>query len=64
MDLLRTGMARCSAPGCTPGYYNNEGQPDAADRDGWRGYPMGAVAYFEFIDGWRRAGTFEGLAFG
>ncbi|HLK46370.1 MAG TPA: NAD(P)/FAD-dependent oxidoreductase, partial [Acidimicrobiales bacterium] len=58
MDLLRSGISFLGTSDCTPGYYNNEGQPDAADRDGWRGYPMGAVAYFEFIDGWRRAGTF------
>ncbi len=51
-------------PTCTPGYYNNEGQ----DR-GRRGllsslsYPDGPVAYFEFIDGWRRSGEFEGLEF-
>jgi hypothetical protein len=24
---------------------------------------MGPVAYFQYIDGWRRSGTFEGLAF-
>ena len=27
------------------------------------GYPAGATAYFKYIDGWRKAGTFEGLEF-
>ncbi len=64
MALLRTGVTFLGSSDCTPGYYNNEGRPDRADNDGWRGYPMGAVAYFEYIDGWRRAGDFEGLRFG
>ncbi|MCP5432217.1 MAG: NAD(P)/FAD-dependent oxidoreductase [Alphaproteobacteria bacterium] len=50
---------------CTPGYYNNEGAP-AGQRERLNGarYPAGAVAFFEFIDRWRRSGDFEGLAFG
>ncbi|MCU1497915.1 MAG: monooxygenase [Acidimicrobiales bacterium] len=50
-------------PDCTPGYYNNEGQP--AGRRGQlnsAGYPDGPVAYFDYIDAWRRDGTFDGLA--
>jgi cyclohexanone monooxygenase len=27
------------------------------------GYPAGPSAYFKYLDGWRRAGTFDGLAF-
>jgi hypothetical protein len=27
------------------------------------GYPLGSVAYFEYIDNWRRGGDFAGLAF-
>ena len=27
------------------------------------GYPGGPVAFFQFIDGWRRSGDFEGLEF-
>jgi hypothetical protein len=27
------------------------------------GYPSGAAAYFAYIDGWRKSGSFEGLAF-
>ena len=49
---------------CTPGYYNNEGKP-FSERDRLNGarYAGGPVAYFEHIDRWRRAGTFDGLAF-
>ncbi|HEX2578122.1 MAG TPA: NAD(P)/FAD-dependent oxidoreductase [Aquihabitans sp.] len=49
-------------PDCTPGYYNNEGQP--AGRRGQlnsAGYPEGPVAYFAYIDAWRRSGDFAGL---
>ena len=65
VELLESGPRRFgNDPNCTPGYYNNEGK--LADRAGVRaglGYPDGAVAYFEFIDRWRRSGEFEGLKF-
>ena len=51
-------------PECTPGYYNNEGQP--AGRKGLlnsAGFPEGPVAYFDHIDRWRSTGDFEGLEF-
>jgi cation diffusion facilitator CzcD-associated flavoprotein CzcO len=52
-------------PDCTPGYYNNEGQPlGPKARFAMSGYPLGAVAFFEFIERWRTSGDFEGLAFG
>jgi cation diffusion facilitator CzcD-associated flavoprotein CzcO len=51
-------------PDCTPGYYNNEGQPvGAKERLNGSGYPEGPVAYFRYIDEWRRSGRFEGLEF-
>ena len=51
-------------PDCTPGYYNNEGKPlTAAAALGGVGYPAGPVAFFEYIDAWRRSGDFAGLAF-
>jgi len=64
LELLRSGpgMTLGSAD-CTPGYYNNEGQPGGL---GWEllvGYPAGAMAYFQYIDGWRTTGDFEGLDF-
>ena len=52
-------------PECTPGYYNNEGQPiGRKERLGMAGYPAGPVAFFGFIEQWRTSGDFEGLAFG
>lgn len=45
---------------CTPGYYNNEGNP--GDRDGSQGgYGLGPVAFFQLLADWREAGEFEGL---
>jgi cation diffusion facilitator CzcD-associated flavoprotein CzcO len=66
MELLETGAASSifGSPDCTPGYYNNEGQPlSSRARFGMAGYPAGPVAYFEFIDKWRNSGAFEGLEF-
>ena len=63
VELLMTGPGRMTnSPDCTPGYYNNEGQPNAAARYAV-GYPAGAAAYFRYIDAWRASGAFEGLEF-
>jgi hypothetical protein len=49
---------------CTPGYYNNEGRPmGRRERLNSSGYPEGPVAYFAYIDAWRRSGEFAGLEF-
>ncbi len=48
--------------GCTPGYYNNEGQALGV----WSplvGYQDGAAAYFRYIEKWRNSGYFAGLVF-
>ena len=51
-------------PDCTPGYYNNEGQPMSRREQLFSSrYPEGSVAYFAFIDAWRNSGEFEGLEF-
>jgi cyclohexanone monooxygenase len=45
---------------CTPGYYNNEGNPDArTERNNqfWRG-PM---VFIRMLDEWRKTGTLPGL---
>jgi cation diffusion facilitator CzcD-associated flavoprotein CzcO len=65
MDLLDSGPGSLlSNPDCTPGYYNNEGQePTPADRRNAGSYPAGPAAYFDYIDGWRNSGEFEGLDF-
>lgn len=49
---------------CTPGYYNNEGQsPGRRGLLNSVGFPEGPVAYFRYIDEWRRSGDFAGLTF-
>ncbi len=64
VDLLLTGPGRMlGAPDCTPGYYNNEGQNPGPAARLHVGYPAGAAAYFKYLDDWRNAGTFDGLAF-
>jgi cyclohexanone monooxygenase len=61
--LLSGGGLMLGSPDCTPGYYNNEGQ-DPGPRGRLNvGYPRGAMAYFAYIDEWRRSGAFEGLEF-
>jgi cyclohexanone monooxygenase len=64
MDLLMTGPGSLLiSPDCTPGYYNNEGQLDDPALQAFRGYPLGASAYFRYIQEWRASGRFEGLVF-
>jgi cation diffusion facilitator CzcD-associated flavoprotein CzcO len=64
LDLLLTGPGTIfNNPDCTPGYYNNEGQPNDTTGQWMRGYPEGALAFFRYIDGWRSTGDFEGLDF-
>jgi len=64
---LGSGERSLHIPGsleCTPGYYNNEGQPPtAAARYNFLGFPGGPLAFFQYIDRWRRSGEFEGLEF-
>mgnify|MGYP000137192345 FL=1 len=56
------GMAGI-APDCTPGYYNNEGKGYQESALFGAGHPAGAVAFFSYIDDWRKSGKFEGLTF-
>ena len=45
---------------CTPGYYNNEGQPNArAVQNGF--YGAGPIRFVEVLEAWRAAGGLEGL---
>lgn len=62
--LVAGGRTFGGAEECTPGYYNNEGQgrTDAGLLNSL-GYPDGPVAYFQYIDGWRTSGEFDGLDF-
>ena len=64
IDLLKSGPGRMlGSLDCTPGYYNNEGQPSGPAAELQVGYPAGASAYFRYIDEWRNTGAFEGLEF-
>jgi cation diffusion facilitator CzcD-associated flavoprotein CzcO len=56
IDLGKTFVGRVRDPNCTPGYYNNEGQPK--DNNPWNG---GVLKFGEILQQWRDAGTFEGL---
>ncbi len=64
VDLLLSGPPTMfNNPDCTPGYYNNEGQPNATTARFLRGYPHGAMAYFAYLKRWRESGDFEGVEF-
>lgn len=64
VDLIRSGAGlTLPNPDCTPGYYNNEGQPIPEEAHSYAGYPQGAPAFFEYIRGWRESGDFAGLEF-
>ena len=45
---------------CTPGYYNNEGQPNRKSVQNGP-YGKGSRPYFRITKAWREAGTMEGL---
>ncbi len=50
--IALSGMGRQFLEECTPGYYNNEGQPGARNgQDGF--YGAGSVAYFRLLEEWR-----------
>ncbi|MEM7412412.1 MAG: NAD(P)/FAD-dependent oxidoreductase [Myxococcota bacterium] len=65
IELLLSGAGGMigASPECTPGYYNNEGQPDTELARLFAGHPAGPVAYFNYIKEWRESGAFEGLEF-
>ena len=58
MELLDSSPASfIGIPDCTPGYYNNEGQPlTPAPASHGRLPARRRSAYFEYIDGWRNSG--------
>ena len=47
---------------CTPGYYNNEGQPNPNAQQS-APYGGGSIRFFELLKKWREDGNFEGLTF-
>ena len=47
---------------CTPGYYNNEGQPNPNAMQS-APYGGGSIRFFELLKAWREDGSYEGLKF-
>lgn len=48
---------------CTPGYYNNEGSPNATASRRNGAYGPGIVAFDELISAWRDEGSWRGVTF-
>ncbi|MEH6542429.1 MAG: NAD(P)/FAD-dependent oxidoreductase [Porticoccaceae bacterium] len=46
---------------CTPGYYNNEGKPEAGKGFLSSQYGKGPVEFFDILDKWRTDGDLEGM---
>jgi cyclohexanone monooxygenase len=56
-------MRQAFAEECTPGYYNNEGQPSPlAARNG--SYGGGSIAFMKLLEDWRAEGSLKGLELG
>ncbi|NQX88277.1 MAG: NAD(P)/FAD-dependent oxidoreductase [Halioglobus sp.] len=62
LKLLSESSLMLADPSCTPGYYNNEGQPLPEEARVYVGHPGGPMAYFRYIDEWRSNGRFDGMA--
>jgi hypothetical protein len=45
---------------CTPGYYNNEGQPSLETRQGFF-FMGGPTEFLDILEAWRAGGEMEGL---
>jgi cyclohexanone monooxygenase len=65
IKLLRKGRGNMlgALSDCTPGYYNNEGQPLGDGAELMVGHPRGPMAFFKHLEKWRRSGRFKGLEF-
>jgi cyclohexanone monooxygenase len=60
--VVRDGQA-FGVESCTPGYYNNEGAGPGPNGQLFTGDPRGPLAFFNYIDEWRKSGDFDGLHF-
>ena len=60
-EIISSALQRAKfAEECTPGYYNNEGQPsELAARNG--SYGKGSIAFVKILEDWRAADRLEGL---
>jgi len=55
-------MGNLGGADCTPGYYNNEGQPHPHATQS-APYGGGSIQFFDMMQKWRDTGEFEGLSF-
>jgi len=62
LEKAGAGLGGLGNPDCTPGYYNNEGQPNPLAEQS-RPYGEGSIKFFELLEKWREEGRFEGLEF-
>ena len=63
--ILAKGVGAMGAIGsadCTPGYYNNEGQPNPGSARS-APYGGGSIEFFKILADWRAEGNFQGLEF-
>ncbi|HEY8355898.1 MAG TPA: NAD(P)/FAD-dependent oxidoreductase, partial [Ramlibacter sp.] len=58
-EIRRAAGAGTYLQECTPGYYNNEGQPDASRGPNY--YGGGSDIFFRILAEWRATGFMEGL---
>jgi len=58
--LSRSVGSPIGGPECTPGYYNNEGQPNPLAKQS-APYGGGSIQFFRILAEWRAAGAFEGV---
>ena len=62
LELGTGAVGGLGGDSCTPGYYNNEGQPSPLARQA-APYGGGPIQFFALLEKWRQDGRFEGLAF-
>jgi cyclohexanone monooxygenase len=58
--IAMSRMSQSFQAECTPGYYNNEGQPNPISVQNGA-YGAGPTKFFKVIDAWREEGSMEGL---
>jgi cyclohexanone monooxygenase len=61
--LLKDGGRKLGSSACTPGKYNYEGSDIGRAALLNAGYPAGPLAFFQYIDHWRKSGRYDGLVF-
>ena len=66
MEWVRTvrqpGMMSSYLKGCTPGYYNAEGNADRGEGFFEGHFPGGPVQFYDMLGAWREQGDMDGLA--